>query len=109
MVDNRVNYDIISDMKINIPSETLHDIIKIAKIDEIKQVYLFGSRARGTHGRFSDIDLAIRGGDASSYRQDLNDFANSYLFFDTVNLDTTTSEKLKQEVAREGILLYEQA
>ena len=94
-------------MRYNIPEETLHDIIKIAKIDELDQVILFGSRARGTHHRFSDIDLAIRGGDAAAYRQDLNDFANSYLFFDAVNLDTTKSEELKREVARDGILLYE--
>jgi len=94
-------------MHYNIPDETLHDIIKIAKIDELDQVILFGSRARGTHNRFSDIDLAIRGGNAARYRQDLNDFANSYLFFDAVNLDTTKSTQLKEEVARDGIVIYE--
>jgi len=94
-------------MKYNIPDETLHDIIKIAKIDELDQVILYGSRARGDHHRFSDIDLAIRGGDSAGYRQDLHDFANSYLFFDTVNLDTTKSEELKREIERDGIVLYE--
>lgn len=39
---------------------TLRDDV-FTKFDTIEEVILFGSRARGTHQKASDVDLAIKG------------------------------------------------
>lgn len=44
------------------------EIIDFAKQCELKEIILFGSRARGDFNRASDIDLAVRGGDICRFR-----------------------------------------
>lgn len=44
------------------------EIIDFAKQCELKEIILFGSRARGEFNRTSDIDLAVRGGDICRFR-----------------------------------------
>lgn len=72
------------------------------------KIYLFGSRARGTHGDRSDIDIAIdegkeirprRIGEANSM------FAESNVPYgiDVVDLHSV-SDKMKELILREGII-----
>ncbi len=51
-------------MNHGIETETQQKIIRLinALIPQAK-IYLFGSRARGTHGKWSDIDLALDAGE----------------------------------------------
>lgn len=49
-------------MKNNIPPRAYEDIIDFADLHGVRRVILFGSRARGTSGERSDIDIAVSGG-----------------------------------------------
>ena len=91
----------------SLPDDAYRDIVKFAKLHDLQQVVLFGSRARGDHQQRSDIDLAISGGNAHDYKYDLNQHGDSLRFFDVVDLDHTPSLPLRQEISREGILIYE--
>jgi predicted nucleotidyltransferase len=91
----------------NVPSGTGlkdTDITLIAnaarRIPEIRQVVLFGSRAKGTHKPGSDVDLALRGDNLdyeSAIRMAgiLNEETPMPYFFDVVNYETVTEACLK--------------
>ncbi len=70
---------------------------------------LFGSRARGDHKERSDIDLAVSGGNIVQFRLDIDDEIRTLLMFDVVNLDGPVQERLREEIEREGIVIYEKA
>ena len=73
---------------------------------DAEKVVLFGSRARGDNLPKSDIDIAVAG---------CRDFGRfSYLIeerldtlLDVVNLDESLSQQLLDEIARDGVILYE--
>lgn len=48
-------------MNTGINPNVIEEIRTFARLHEIEQVLLFGSRARGDFRRTSDIDLAVRG------------------------------------------------
>lgn len=74
-----------------------------------RRVILFGSRARGTNLPKSDIDLAIEGCPHPEALEDaLQNDLWSLLTVDVVNLDTTISPELRAEIARDGVVLYEE-
>ncbi|MFV0502655.1 MAG: nucleotidyltransferase family protein [Lachnospirales bacterium] len=68
---------------------------------------LFGSRAKGNYTEKSDIDIAIYGGDFDSFYWDIKEKTSSLLMFDIVDLNTTISDELKNEIKNGGITLYE--
>ncbi len=92
----------------SIPSRLLRQIQGFAKQRGIREVILFGSRARGTHRERSDIDLAARGGDFDGFYWDIREKADSLLMFDLVELDAGISEELRKEIERDGLTLYEE-
>lgn len=93
-------------MRYNLPDRVVRDIVKFAQKNGIKKVILFGSRARGTHTKRSDIDLAVSGGKVTDFYFDLEDHAYTLLMFDVVDLDKKISEELKSEIAKDGIVIY---
>ena len=93
-------------MRYNIPDPVLREIAHFARKNGITSVTLFGSRARGTHSPRSDIDLAVKGGDALGLKLDLNEKTNTLLMFDVVDLDREISDELKTEIERDGVLIY---
>ncbi len=93
-------------MKYNLPERAFKDITTFACKHEIQKVVLFGSRARGTHTEKSDIDLAVSGGKIEDFYWDMKENAHSLLSFDIVD-SGAVSEDLKQEIERDGIILYE--
>lgn len=95
-------------MKYDLPDRVLRDIIKYAKKYKIKKVILFGSRARGTNGERSDIDIAVSGGDTAKFSLEIDEEAHTLLMFDVVDLDGYVSEELKKEIERDGIVIYEE-
>lgn len=94
-------------MKCKIPNSIVEDITTFAGRYDIQKVFLFGSRARGTHTERSDIDLAVSGGDVDSFYWALKENANSLLSFDIVDFDKGVSEELKREIQKDGIVIYE--
>ncbi len=78
-----------------------------------EKVWLFGSRARGTHQPYADVDLAFLpapGGDAqwSEFVAEVEEDAPTLLALDLVNVRTCQAT-LREEILSEGLLIYERA
>ena len=89
--------------------KTLDSIFK--KYPDIKQVILYGSRAKGNYHKGSDIDLSLITGDNFSFShllQIANDFDDSdmpYLVDVSVYNDISNPD-LKAHIDRVGQILY---
>ena len=94
-------------MKYNLPEHVEREIIKYAEIHGVEKVILFGSRARGTNRERSDVDLAVSGGNIRDFRFDMEEEAQTLLMFDVVDLDHRISEELREEIERDGVVIYE--
>lgn len=79
-----------------------------AKSWGIHKVILFGSRARGTFHRDSDIDLAVSGGNIDFFRLAVEEETDTLLAYDVVNLDRTSNEELLDVIRKEGVIIYEE-
>ena len=95
-------------MNINLPNRILNDIRYLAKKHKIKNVILFGSRARGTCTERSDIDIAVSGGDFDGFYWDIKEKLHSLLIIDIVDMNKSISDELKEEIERDGVVLYEE-
>jgi len=79
---------------------------------EIRQVILFGSRAKGTHKPGSDVDLALKG-DALTYETvlGLTDMLNEEkplpYFFDVVDYQRISEQALVEHINRVGVVIFE--
>ena len=93
----------------NLPERVFREITMFAKKHSIQKVILFGSRARGTHRERSDIDIAVYGGDFDSFYWDIKENVQSLLIFDIVEADEYISEELREEIERDGVIIYEKA
>lgn len=76
------------------------------------KIYLFGSRARGTHKDISDIDLAIDSGlgvrleiRERALLRNIIEALNIPQKVDLVDLNSTIPPSLKENILKEGILL----
>lgn len=89
-------------------SETVIEEIRALAVKyNIQKIILFGSRARGSFKRASDIDLAVSGGNISRFVLDVDEETSTPLKYDVINLDKPLSEELQESVRTEGIVLYE--
>ena len=84
----------------------IQQICALAERHGVKKVILFGSRARGTFQRTSDIDLALLGGNISQFRVDVEEETHTLLTFDVIDLESDLSPELKEAIHAEGVLLY---
>lgn len=91
-----------------IKQEVINEICHIAKKHQVSKVVLFGSRARGTYQRASDIDLAVLGGDFDSFVVEIKEETSTLLDFDIVDLEQNLQDKLLQSIEKEGVMLYEE-
>ena len=96
-------------MKAYLPNRVLNTIRLFAKKHNVQKVFLFGSRARGTHTERSDIDIAVVGGDFDAFYWDIKENVHSLLMFDIANMDESTSDDLREEIEKDGIMIYEKA
>ena len=96
------------DMVSGLNNGLIDDILKtILKYTGVKRIILFGSRARGDFQKTSDIDIAIESDkNVLPIKDILDDEVDTLLKFDVVDL-SATSEKLKDEIEKEGIVIYE--
>lgn len=67
---------------------------------------MFGSRARGTNTERSDIDIAVYGGDFDDFYWDIKEKIHSLLMFDIIQADGVISDELKEEIKKDGIVIY---
>ena len=96
-------------MKAYLPNRVLNTIRLFAEKHKVQKVILFGSRARGTHTERSDIDIAVVGGDFDAFFWDIKENTHSLLMFDIVNMDESTSDDLREEIEKDGVMIYEKA
>ncbi len=86
----------------------------IAQFDEISEVWLFGSRAKGNYQPGSDLDLALKGdrithttvNRLSTY---LNEETPLPYFFDIVHYETLNNISLVEHIDRVGIMIFEKS
>ena len=93
----------------NLPERVFREITMFAKKHSIQKVILFGSRSRGTQRERSDIDIAVYGGDFDSFYWDIKENVHSLLRFDIVEADGDISEELREEIVKDGVVIYEKA
>lgn len=82
-----------------------------AKFNAIEEVVLFGSRARGTHQKASDVDLAIKGKNIdldtlAKLTYTLEEETNLPYFFDVVMYDKIKDDALKRAIDEGGEKIY---
>ena len=82
--------------------EILGKIVEICKKNEVRDVILFGSRAKGTAHEKSDFDIAVSGvKDIEELREQIEQIPTLYSF-DVVNLDECRNQLLKEDIAQYG-------
>lgn len=99
----------VSHMKYNLPDRVLRELSSFAKESSVIKIILFGSRARGTNTERSDIDIAVYGGDFDNFYWNVKEKIHSLLMFDIVQADGSISDELKQEIEKDGVVIYEKA
>ncbi|MCI8895383.1 MAG: nucleotidyltransferase domain-containing protein [Lachnospiraceae bacterium] len=83
-------------------------VIAYGKQYDVEKLVLFGSRARRDHMEKSDIDLAVYGcADFDNFYYDIQEKVWTLLEFDIINMEEKVSESLRQEISRDGVVLYE--
>ena len=80
---------------------------------EVDQAILYGSRAKGTHKPFSDIDLTLVGGQLNLNTQqkiemELEELLMPYRFDISVH-HLIADKKLLEHISRVGLVFYEKA
>lgn len=73
----------------------------------LRNIVLFGSRAKENNTERSDIDIAVYGGDFDSFYWDIKEKINSLLMFDIIQADSAISDDLKHEIEKDGVIIYE--
>lgn len=94
------------------------DVFIVQKLRELARqhgadkIVLFGSRARGDNHSRSDVDLAVWGlHDAIRYldfQEAVEEQVPTLLRFDIVDMDGfSVSDTLRDEIKKDGVLIYE--
>ena len=86
----------------------LEQIINICKSDDnVLQILLFGSRAKGAAMERSDIDIALVGNniDVEKLRDEVEQI-DTLLKIDLVDLSSCKNELLKSEVSKDGVAIF---
>jgi predicted nucleotidyltransferase len=96
-------------MKFGLREDDIRTIQKTCeKFPQIKSVVIFGSRALGTFSTGSDIDLAIKATEdvSSKIRWILEEETLMPYFFDVINYEAISEQKLKEHIDKHGKELY---
>ncbi len=90
----------------------LEEIIEvIKKYSDVDSAFVFGSRAKGTYKRGSDVDIAIKGQNitidtVAKILNELEEETTLPYFFDVVHYDTCSTRELVEHIDRIGICIY---
>ncbi|WP_372638442.1 nucleotidyltransferase domain-containing protein [Cohnella sp.] len=93
---------------LNLPDPVKNRLLETFRsIDQIKEVYLFGSRARGDHRPNSDIDLAIvADGVRSSHLAQIQEAGALYQVDIVVLSDRSITPEFIEEINADKIQIY---
>mgnify|MGYP002868837000 CR=1 FL=1 len=91
----------------NLSEDIIQGLVNVAVKHNIEKIVLFGSRAKGTNSRTSDIDLAVFGGNAAMFSLDIEEEVRTLLMFDVVDMSKNISAELKSEIEKYGVVIYE--
>jgi len=88
----------------------MHDLFR--QHPDIEQVWIYGSRAKGTNRPGSDVDLALIGPavdpkTVAHLHFVLEEEGPMPFFFDVLHWDSLRNEPLKAEIQRTGKVLYQ--
>ncbi len=92
-----------------IRQEVIREIQALAERYGIESVVLFGSRARGDYRRTSDIDLAVQGGDFAPFALDVDEFTDTLLKYDIVDMGRPVNPELLESIQKEGLCFYKRS
>ncbi len=88
-------------------SEIMEQIIAECRLYSAQEVFLFGSRAKGTAKTCSDFDIAVTGvADVEGLRAALDSIPTLYKI-DLVNLDTCRNDLLLEDIRTYGCKIYQ--
>lgn len=90
-----------------IEEQVIKEIILLAEKHAVAKVLLFGSRARGDYHRASDIDLAVYGGDVTSFALDVEEYTSTLLTYDVIDMSKMHQAGFMESIEKEGKVLYE--
>lgn len=99
-------------MDFGLLQQDMDEIIDILqKYPVVEEAILFGSRAKGTYKKGSDIDIAIKGKGidhavVASLSFLLNEESAMPYFFDIVHFDDITEKALLEHINRVGQYIY---
>ncbi|RKY33756.1 MAG: nucleotidyltransferase domain-containing protein [Candidatus Omnitrophota bacterium] len=99
--------------KINLSEQVIEDIIKIiTNYKEVEKIVIFGSRATNNSKNTSDIDVAIfaknwTDKDLNIVKFNLDEYIKTPLKFDLLNFYEIEKESLKENILRDGRIIYE--
>jgi predicted nucleotidyltransferase len=97
-------------MSIDLNEKLILSIQKIGSKYPIEKIILFGSRARGSSRRSSDIDLAVftlpEFENQGRFSSDIDDL-ETLLKIDLVFINEKTELKLMENIKKDGVVIYE--
>lgn len=87
--------------------EVIHAAAELCKKYSAREAILFGSRAKGTAGERSDIDIAVSGiRDFESFAEEIELLPTLYTV-DVVNMDTCSNQLLMEDIRDYGQKIFE--
>ena len=91
-----------------ISQRVFREICTLSEKHHVTKVILFGSRARGTHRKKSDLDLAIYGcHDFAEFSFAMQEKIWTLLQMDLIDMNEPVSAELISEIDRDGVVVYE--
>ena len=85
----------------------IDEIISAAQRNGVQKLILFGSRAKGTYSRVSDIDLGVYGGNVREFYAEAEETVPTLLRFDVIDMGRPLSPDFRKQI-EEGVVLYEE-
>ena len=87
--------------------EVIEEVTVLCRKFHAKKVILYGSRAKGTAGERSDIDIAVSGGaDFDELLEKVEELPTLYSV-DLLNMDTCRNDLLMEDIKQYGRKIYE--
>ena len=88
-----------------------NEMLTLFRKEKLSKVFLFGSRSRKDYKHNSDIDLAVifNNEDNDNYIKLFTKLENlnTLYKFDVIDFNKITNNKLKDEILKDGICIYE--
>lgn len=86
--------------------EIITRVADVSRRYNVKEVFLYGSRAKGTATDRSDIDLAVSGcRDFEAYKEEIDDIPTLYTI-DVLNMENCGNDLLMEDIKQYGRKIY---